>query len=225
MRGEHSMKKGFELKTETKAVETIHAEILGHERDAQAARRSGRGALAIAHLYTVRALKAEIRKLEGKPGRLTIASVRAVLKRSGCTVEEGASEFLVDPPAGMGFDDGELSQRVFGFADYAADLDPDSRRSTLEHLYEWAQGVAGELAPWKADGDYEDAIRETLRALVATELGGVDWRHVEARIREAHENVEDLTTDEFQTAILDAYKIATVATPAENEAVAKRLGL
>jgi len=228
------MRKGIEIKPRT--TEQIRAKVRDHERGVIEALRQGKreSAVVVAHRYEIRRLGAELRKRAGKPGRITIAVVRAALRREGCTIEEdyvpygGSSEFRVDPPAGMGFEYGEVSQRVFEYRGDVDSLDPESRISTLIEIYEWAEGIPIELAPWKGDGDYQDAIAEVLRGAVAggNEGPGIPVRHVEARLFEARtpDQVRELTTDGFEAAVIAAYKAAVLASPAENDELADSLG-
>jgi len=160
-----------------------------------------------------------------RPKRITIASVRAILRRYGCTVEEGFREFLVDPPAGMGFDLGDLSQRVFCYAEEVPASDPDSRRSILEEIYDGAGAMAACLEPWRVDGDYAAAIEDVLRDRFGEELAGVDLRHVEAWLRDADAEISALDPEEFQAAVVAAYHLAISRAPSVSEARARELGL
>lgn len=160
-----------------------------------------------------------------RPKRITIASVRAVLKGHGCTIEESCSEFRVDPPAGMGFDFGELSQRVFCYCDEVPAGDRDSRARTLEGIYDEADDMSIALAPWKADGDYQAAIDDVLRHRLGDERAAVDLRHVEAWLLSKRSILDMLGTRSFQSYVLEAYRLTISREPSVSEARARELGI
>jgi len=71
----------------------------------------------------------------------------------------------------------------------------------------------------------QEEIRYTLRTAVGEEPGLIDPRHVEAWIRSNHDDPGELSEHELELAIVNAYKDAVLATPAENERLARELGI
>jgi len=162
-----------------------------------------------------------------RPKRITIASVRAILKRYGCTIEESFSEFRVDPPAGMGFDLGELSQRVFVYYEDLPASDSESRRGTLEEIYDGAGAMAACLAPWRGDGSYQEAISEVLSRVLEVNPATVDLRHVEAWLLTDHdlEELSRLDAEDFRRAVKVALALTRSRDAYVNEARRRELGL